>query len=200
MFEIKPSKKLYKKIILTYVTISCFAILLAGVIILISSIVKDGNPQKASEVVSWIFGLLIFVIWLFGPWLSKVWFRNLSYLIDDKKITLRTGILSRVERNIPYRGITDFTLHKSLFDRYLGIATIKIQTAGQSPTASGYEAMLAGLEDYNQLYLKLKQHINKEKDAPGITNESLYSESELLTKILMELKAFREIIEQERNK
>ena len=38
--------------------------------------------------------------------------------------------LTKKEQNIPYRSITDFVLKRGPFDRYLGIGTIQVQTAG----------------------------------------------------------------------
>ena len=98
---------------------------------------------------------------------------------------------------MPYRAITDFQLHRSLYDRFLGIASIKVQTAGQSPTATGYEAKLSGLTEWDNLFEILRGKV-KILYSSSVTPEatgSIENEYGLLHKILEELKGIRNALE-----
>ena len=57
--------------------------------------------------------------------------------------------MTKIQQNIPYRAITDYILHRSIYDRMLGLASIRIQTAGQIQTPTGYEGNLAGLPNWD---------------------------------------------------
>ena len=90
-----------------------------------------------------------------------LWIKNLAYVIEEDRITVHKGILTKIQQNIPYRAITDFMLHRSLHDRFLGIGAIRIQTAGQTQTMTGYEGQLAGLVQWNDLLQQLREKVKK---------------------------------------
>ncbi len=98
---------------------------------------------------------------------------------------------------MPYRAITDFQLHRSLYDRFLGIASIKLQTAGQSPTATGFEAKLSGLIDWDDLLEQLRAKVKRlyPSSVTAATTQSTVNNNGLLEKILEELKGIRNALE-----
>ena len=98
------------------------------------------------------------------------------------------------EQNIPYRSITDFVLKRGPFDRYLGIGTIQVQTAGQSQTATGYEGCLSGLLDYDGIHGDLRDKLKSLHPVSESTTTSEpinLSNENVLTQILEELKKIR---------
>lgn len=149
--EIKPNKKLFIKQLYVLLTIS-FLVLLVAAILQIAIPLDPKVSASNVAVILWpiTFGVII-LFWLISAPIIKLWINNLSYYIDEDRITIHKGILSKIKQNVPYRAITDFQLHRSLYDRFLGIASIKLQTAGQSPTATGFEAKLSGLIDWDDL-------------------------------------------------
>ena len=86
---------------------------------------------------------------------SKLWIDRLSYIIKDSSITIYKGIFTKIEQNIPNTKVTDFILHRDLFDRFMGIGSIKVQTAGASG-AVGYEGKLDGVLDYEEVHGNLR--------------------------------------------
>ena len=195
--EIKPNKNLFTKQLYVLLTISFLVLLVATIL----QITVPFDPKvSASDVAAilWpiVFGV-IFLLWLIAVPIIKLWISNLSYYIDEDRITIHKGILSKIKQNVPYRAITDFQLHRSLYDRFLGIASIKLQTAGQSPTATGFEAKLAGLIDWDDLLEKLRASVKRLY--PSLvtqeTNESIANDKDLLEKILEELKGIRNALE-----
>ena len=128
-----------------------------------------------------------------------LWINNLEYLIKDERVMIYKGILTKIQKNIPYRAITDFVLHRSLYDRFLGIASIRIQTAGQSQSATGFEGNMAGLLEWDSLHKDLRGKLKKlhpVSESLG-TREMLKptGEQDVQQEILSELKAIRKALE-----
>ena len=117
------------------------------------------------------------------------------YSIEEERITIYKGILTKMQQNIPYRAITDFMLHRSLYDRMLGLASIRIQTAGQTHSPTGYEGNLAGLINGDNLLGELRERVQKYlpamKESILPENEDLISSQQFLQEILKELQAIR---------
>ena len=61
-------------------------------------------------------------------------FRTLQYRFDDDGVWRRQGLLWRREVNVAYRRIQDIHLTNGLIQRWLGLATVSIQTAAGSAT------------------------------------------------------------------
>jgi uncharacterized membrane protein YdbT with pleckstrin-like domain len=191
-----PDKKYFTKSIWILLTISLFTII---VLFIIHSIVKltDGSPDAI--ILIWSIGILaILVTWLFSLPIIYLWIKNLSYTIRDDRVTIHKGILTKTQQNIPFRAITDFALQRSIYDRVLGIGSIKIQTAGQTTHPSGYEGSLSGLLEYEDLHTELRNKI----EVLHPTSESLTtrepgkrSSDHVLELILTELKDIKKMIE-----
>ena len=118
-----------------------------------------------------------------------------------ERITIYKGILTKVQQNIPYRAITDFILHRSLYDRFLNIGSIRIQTAGQSKTVTGYEGQLSGLAQWEDLHQQLRgkiKNLHPFADATAVAEKAApVSTDNRLGEILEELKAIRKVLEKQ---
>ncbi len=194
--EIKPNKKLFTKQWYVLITIS-FLILLVGVILQITIPLspKVSANEVAGILLPIILGIIV-LLWLIAVPIITLWIKNLTYYIEEDRITIHKGILSKIKQNVPYRAITDFQLHRSLYDRFLGIASIKIQTAGQSPTATGFEAKLTGLTEWDDLLEQLRIKVKKLYPSGGTTEKSSVGEhnEQLLQEILAELKEIHKVL------
>ena len=119
----------------------------------------------------------------------KLWINNLSYIIKDSSITIYKGIFTKIEQNIPDNKVTDFVLYRDLFDRFLGMGSIKVQTAGASGQ-SGFEGVLNGILDYGKVHTNLREKLvstqtstsNESVKSTNVSNETV------LVDILAELK------------
>ena len=193
VMEIRPDKKLFTKQLYVLLTIS-FLVLLVAAILQITIPLDPKNSANSVAAIVWpiTFGVII-LLWLIAVPIIKLWINNLSYFIDDDRITIHKGILSKIKQNVPYRAITDFQLHRSLYDRALRIGSIRVQTAGQKPSATGYEAILSGLVDWDSLLEQLRDKVKMlyPKIDTAATGSSLSTEKEILQNILDELKEIR---------
>jgi uncharacterized membrane protein YdbT with pleckstrin-like domain len=197
--SIKPDQKLLTKNWLILFTLTLF-ILLSG--LLLQVLIPLGQKTKPGEVAAIVWPIMagiVLLLWMISVPLIVLWVKNLKYLVEEDKIVIHQGILSRVQKNIPFRAITDFTLHRSLYDRFLGIGSIRIQTAGQKQTATGYEGNLAGLRDWDTLHQGLRERVRKLHpfaESLGVMEASqLQTTKVILSQILEELKAIRKALE-----
>jgi len=185
---IKPDKKYYTKNIWMILTISIVAIISVGITNLIITIA--GGDPNAKVILWWIALGCILCLWIIVYPIIHLWTKNLSYVIREDRVTINKGILTKTEQNIPFRAVTDFILQRSLYDRILGIGSIRVQTAGQSQTGTGYEGNLAGLLNFDELHGELREKIKVLHPASieKIQPKTIGTDSEVLEDILTELK------------
>jgi len=196
---LKPDKKLVTKQWGILLVLSFLVILIALLFQLLLPLSDDVTSEEVSALVWPIAGGVIFVLLVIVGPILVIWVKNLSYIIGEEKITIHKGILTKVQKNIPYRAITDFVVNRSIFDRILGIASIRIQTAGQSQTPTGYEGNIAGIVDWKGLHQTLRDRLKRLHPVSEAlaTREptSSATERDLLVQILNELKAVRKAME-----
>jgi len=189
---IKPNEKLFTKTVWVLLTVTAF--ILAGVSIIHLIIYIADGDLNAPPVIWLIAAIVVLVMWLIVYPIAILWIRNLSYLIQEDRITIHKGILTKTQQNIPYRSITDFILQRSLYDRLLGIGSIRIQTAGQSQSATGYEGNMAGLVEYEKLHNRLRERLrllHPISEALTTSEPVEKSMEQILEQMLHELKAIR---------
>ncbi len=193
---IKPDPKYYTKCTWIHLTISATILIIAAIIHLIISLSSGG--MEAITII-WLISIgFILVIWITSYPLIRLWIKNLSYLIYDDRVTIHKGILTKTQQNIPFRAITDFALERTIYDRILKIGSIKIQTAGQSTSPTGYEGKLSGLIDYEQLHADLREkikYLHPISDSVTISEPGIKSDNNILIQILSELKEIRRNLE-----
>ena len=71
-------------------------------------------------------------------------YHTLKYSFDDKGISMSWGILFRREIYLTYRRIQDIHVSRNIMQRWLGLASVAVQTASGS---SGAEMTIDGLPD-----------------------------------------------------
>ncbi len=200
--EIIPDKKLFTKLTWVLATISA-SVLLAGIILqIVIPLGGKTTPEHVASILWPIEAVILVLSWVIVTPLLRLWVNNLSYYIEDERITVHKGFIAKVQQNIPYRAVTDFMLYRSLYDRILGIASIRIQTAGQGPTPTGYEGNIAGLVNYEKLLHNLRERLRDYKGTSVLTASDKISgkidENEIRVEVLNELKAIRKLLEEKK--
>lgn len=101
---------------------------------------------------------------IFIPLLLR--YRTLRYRFDDDGIAMSWGFLFRREINLTYRRIQDIHVTRGLVQRWLGLASISVQTA--SGTA-GAEMVIDGVLEVDALrdHLYRKMRGARETRVPG---------------------------------
>ena len=197
--EIKPHKKLLVKQWIVLLTISVFVALIAIALQFLIPLEENVTSSQVANILWPITIGSILLMWVISAPIIILWIKNLTYYIEEDRITIFKGILTKQQQNIPYRAITDFILRRSLYDRFLSIGAIRIQTAGQAKTATGYEGQLSGLVQWEDLHEQLR---SKLKILHPIAEATTVAESatplstdDKLQQILEELKAIRKVLE-----
>jgi uncharacterized membrane protein YdbT with pleckstrin-like domain len=62
---------------------------------------------------------------------------SFHYAVEEKFLTLKQGILSKQQRDIPYGVIQNLLIKQDLFDRIFGLASLTIENASQGGGALG---------------------------------------------------------------
>ncbi len=189
--SVYPDRRWLTKQWMVLGTIAALLAALAGVVHgLVALLAEDIDMGLFAAVLWGVAGGLVVLMLAIAVPAIMFWYRNLAYEIEDDKIIIRKGILTKIQQNIPMGMVTDFRLQRTLYDRALRIGSIQIQTAGQSTTATGYEGKLAGLEDWKDLHEDLRQRIRR-----GELKYADHGDSTDLHLILEELREIRQVLE-----
>ncbi len=124
-------------------------------------------------------------------------YETLKYRFDSEGITMAWGLLWRREIFLTYARIQDIHLSRGVIERWLGLATINIQTAAGS---SSSEMSIVGLTAFERvrdfLYLRMRGARFGEDGEPEATTgpspETGDTAAALLTEIRDELRSLRE--------
>ncbi|MCK4537273.1 MAG: PH domain-containing protein [Candidatus Krumholzibacteria bacterium] len=146
---LKPGRGYLRKTWLIY-TIIAFAI--AGFGLALGLLIGiDEGPQVAMNVFSGFLAAAL-LFWIPSMALSVPYYKSLSYEIQDDEVIVRVGIVTKSVKHVPYRTVTNITVNRGLFDRFLfNLGTLNIQTAGMSGS-TGAEESLVGLTDVQGVY------------------------------------------------
>jgi uncharacterized membrane protein YdbT with pleckstrin-like domain len=141
--------------------------------------------------------------WLPAMLLTAPYYRSLSYEIRADEVIVRVGILTRSVKHVPYRTVTNLTVRRGILDRWLGLGSLDIQTAGISGTNKA-EQSLVGLEDADEVYALVAAELRRFRGAMAPTAAGVEGEeraeaasAETLSALLGEVRAIRQLLEQQ---
>ena len=106
---------------------------------------------RADRKLLWLYVLRTVALCLLGPWflvaMVPLYFKyhTLRYRFEEEGIGMSWGILWLREIYLTYTRIQDIHLSRGLFERWLGLATIQVQTASGS---SGSDMSIVGLTEF----------------------------------------------------
>lgn len=189
MSTLSPSPKYRTKMVVTVLLIFGICILPFALLGLI--------PQLRWIYVGWF--LVGNALWLFPTMaLIPLYWRSLRYELADEEIIIHKGIITVTEQIIPYRAVTNVEVKRGPLDRWFGLGSIAIHTAGYSQEG-GPEGKLSGLADHSVAHEVLLTTLRHYRLRAGQTpierpGEPIQSSevARLLTEIRDELRALRQ--------
>lgn len=98
-------------------------------IVAVSALTWLAKDQDWPTWVTWaivIVGVLVFVVWVLVPFLR---WRTTIYVVTNRRLITREGIIKRTGRDIPLYRINDVTYEKDVLDRILGCGTLVVSDA-----------------------------------------------------------------------
>ena len=129
-------------------------------------------------------------------WIPK-YVGSISYTLTDDEIVFRRGVWFRVTSVVPYNRITNIDLSQGPVSRALGIADLRVQTAGYSyPSRSSAEMRIVGVENPTEV-LDLIEGLVRGMVPTAVET---YETGETGRMILKELSRIRELLEKSRGR
>lgn len=101
-------------------------------------------------------------------------YHTLRFRFDDEGISISWGILFRREIHLTYRRIQDIHVTRNLLQRWMGLATVEVQTASGNASAEiKIEGVLEADELRDFLYVKMRgaREDDEEDEVPLSSSE-----------------------------
>lgn len=123
---------------------------------------------------------IIFIVGVGTGFFIHSYCTSIIYFMDEAEIIVSKGIITRTNKVVPYRTITNIELAVGPFDRIWGMSTIKIYTAGNN-FKRGAEEELIGLADGEDIRDAILERIT-------LLNPPRFSENRSFMRILSAVK------------
>lgn len=95
----------------------------------VATIVPESEWQTWLRVVVVAVAALVLLRWVLWPFLR--WLTT-AYIITDRRVITRVGVIARLGRDMPLSRVNDVTFeHSSLLERVLGCGTLVVESAGE---------------------------------------------------------------------
>ncbi|HEU4595753.1 MAG TPA: PH domain-containing protein [Pyrinomonadaceae bacterium] len=146
-----------------------------------------------------IYSLLANVGFLFAFIPLYFRFKTLRYRFDAEGVSVAHGILWRKESYLTYARIQDIHVSRNIFERWLGLGKVEIQTASGSTSAG---ESIEGVKEYNEIRNFLYARMRGHKLTTGVdvaTEAEAVPVDAVLAGIRDELRAIRELAEAKRH-
>ena len=88
----------------------------------------DGSHQGLGRLAVLVVCLLLLGFYAVRPFLRWV---TTHFVITDRRVLVRTGVLARTGRDIPLSRINDITFSHTFLERLLGCGTLVVESAGE---------------------------------------------------------------------
>lgn len=147
-----------------------------------------------------LFSVLLFffiALFLAGPIYAYTHLEYISftYEMTEREFVIRQGIITRHTSVIPYNRIQNVNSTRTLIERFLGLATLQIETAGTNPSAS--EGLLPGISKKDSLIAEIMQNVEHFKKLQAAPNGAVAkTERQILGEILLELVQIKHNLQQ----
>ena len=135
--------------------------------------------------VATVIALVILLYWI------PRYYHTIFYTLTETEIVWRRGVWFRNTGIVPYNRITNVDIGQGPISRKLGIAALKVQTAGYSGQQSA-EIRLEGIENSEELRETIMSSVRGRRPEAV---ETYGAEEKNVAKILAELTRIRELIE-----
>ncbi len=159
-----------------------------------------------------IYAICAFVVMLMCFAFIYFYVPTISYEIGDQDVIVRKGLITRTEQVVPYRTITNVDVKRGLIERWMGLGSIVLHTAGYSGTSEA-EGRLAGLANYEEVRAGVLEALRQYRGDGEYRGDTEYrgggegaipptvgmsvSGGATLDDVVAELRALRELLEKQ---
>lgn len=103
-------------------------VLVLGVGSFVAAALPAGRWQGWGRLAVLVVGLLLIGFWAVWPFLK--WLTT-HFVITDRRVLMRSGVLARTGRDVPLSRINDITFSHTVLERMLGAGTLVVESAGE---------------------------------------------------------------------
>lgn len=94
-----------------------------------ATVVPESSAQTPLRIAVVVVGVLLLLRWTLWPFLR--WLTT-SYIVTDRRVITRVGIIARHGRDMPLSRINDVSFeHSGVLERLLGCGTLTVESAGE---------------------------------------------------------------------
>jgi uncharacterized membrane protein YdbT with pleckstrin-like domain len=119
------------------------------------------DQSRAPEFVVWllrageIFGWVAFAFeFVFGWLMVRLDFEMRWYMLSDRAIRIREGVVSVREKTIALANVQNLSIRQGPLQRFLGIADVEVKTAGGGGSSGDHEGKRKGGEPMHVAYFR----------------------------------------------
>jgi membrane protein YdbS with pleckstrin-like domain len=93
-----------------------------------AALVPGGSAQQWARGLITLAALLVLLRWTVTPFV--IWW-NTMYVITNRRLVMRHGVLTRSGHDMPLSRLNDVSFAHNLFDRMIGCGTLTVESAGE---------------------------------------------------------------------
>ena len=119
-----------------------------------------------------VFGMLVVLLRLFALALVRIDFEKRWYLVTDRSLRVREGIVGVREMTVTFANIQNISISQGPVQRLLGIADLRVDTAGggavndtKHPGMNLHTAWFRGVSNATEVRELIQQRLREFKDA-----------------------------------
>lgn len=145
----------------------------------------------APPVITVCISLPIVAVLIFTAYWIPKYYDSIVYKLTENEIIWKRGVWFKNTGIVPYNRITNIDITQGPISRKLGIAALKIQTAGYSGQQTRSEIRINGIEDFEELREVIMGFVKGKKPVAVET----YEEENIDSRILNEVVRIRKLLE-----
>lgn len=130
--------------------------------------VPAGRWHRAGQLAVMVVAAGLVGWWSVRPYLR---WRTTTFVLTNRRLTVRSGLLSRSGRDLPLHRITDVSFTHSLLERMLGCGTLTVESAGERG-----QLVLADIPDVEavqrEVYRRAEVEERRRRDRPDPASSS----------------------------
>lgn len=185
--EFKPAPQ-FKKLYNIYLLLA----VITGILPWYVPILLFAPRDLSAFVVTTIISAVILAVLIFTYYWIPKYYDTMLYRLTGNEIVWRRGVWFKNTGIVPYNRITNIDIVQGPISRRLGIASLKIQTAGYSAQSGGSaEIRIDGVEQFEKLRDLIMEFVRGNKPVAVET----YDNENINLKVLSELVQIRELLE-----
>ena len=174
-----------------------FPSLVLLIFIIAVSFAVTGNifGVSSSELPFWVFGILLLINIVYITWLHLE-YKYFIYYFTTSSVIIKKGVINTERHVIPFERIQDIQVSRSLLERFLNLASIKIETAAYGSHVT--KQLIPSVSNYRSIVTHIME---KRRKMTGKAQKDKLTENqqmvELLKELVTEVKALKNVLSKE---